>query len=476
MRTNLSIDTQRWPEVWQAAYRILEGELLSEQLRVWIQHLELLSTENLGDRVMIRLGAMNNFTAQWIRDKYRNQLENAFTQVLGYRAEVQVMTKESQSVVTHEYEPPVERPGGGTRAGEQNLHEKVREIPHVQESSGAAPNKIDPRYRFNNFVVGSSNQFAHASAVAVAENPAQQYNPLFLYSPPGLGKTHLLYAIGNHILAKNPDVRVAYLSAEGFVNELIDSLQHKKMPQFRAKYRESYDVLLIDDIQFIAGKKSSEEEFFHTFNALHSNRRQIVVSSDRPPKEIDGLEERIRTRFEWGLISDISPPEIETRIAILKAKAEQDDIYLPDDVSTFLASCIRNNVRELEGVLTRLKLQVSLTGAEISLEMAKQELKMTAPEENTQFAVESIMNAVAKHYQLKIQDLKSISRARTVALPRQIAMYLIRKYTGMGFVEIGQLFGGKDHSTILHGVRKIEKEVETEDSIRQAVEKIQNLL
>jgi chromosomal replication initiator protein len=325
-------------------------------------------------------------------------------------------------------------------------------------------------------VVGASNQFAHASAIAVAEQPARQYNPLFLYSPPGLGKTHLLHAIGNHLIAHNPNARVAYLSAEKFVNEMIESLQHRRMPQFRSKYRDSYDMILIDDIQFIAKKNSSEEEFFHTFNALHSSKRQIIVTSDRAPKEIEGLEERIRTRFEWGLVADISPPEIETRIAILKTKAERDDIYLPDDVATFLATHIKSNVRELEGVLIRLQAQASLTGAEISLEMAKHELRNMVPEDGSNFTIESIQNAVAKHYRLRVQDLKSTTRIRTIALPRQIAMFLIRKYTGIGFKEIGHYFGGKDHTTILHACTKIESNLETDPLIREAVESIQNLL
>src|SRR5262249_158183 len=262
-----------------------------------------------------------------------------------------------------------------------------------------------------------------------------QYNPLFLYSPPGLGKTHLLHAIGNYLVSQDPKARVAYLSAEKFVNELIDSLQHRRMPQFRSKYRDSYDMILIDDIQFIAGKNTSEEEFFHTFNALHSSKRQIIVTSDRAPKEIEGLQERVRTRFEWGLVADISPPEIETRIAILKTKAERDDIYLPDDVATFLASYIKTNVRELEGVLIRLQAQASLTGADISLESDKHELKAAVPEEGSHFTIESIQNAVAKHFHIKVQDLKSTTRSRNVAMPRQIGMYLVRKYTGLGFRE-----------------------------------------
>lgn len=337
-------------------------------------------------------------------------------------------------------------------------------------------NGLDPRYVFESFIVGASNQFAQASAVAVSEQPAKQYNPLFLYSSPGLGKTHILHAIGNQVIKNNPHHRVAYLSAEKFVNEMIDCLQHNKMSNFRAKYRDSYDVILVDDIQFIAGKVKSEEEFFHTFNALHSTKRQIVLTSDRPPKDIEGLEERVRTRFEWGLIADIQPPEIETRIAILKSKAEREDIYLPDDVSVFIATYVKTNVRELEGLLIRLQAQASLSGAEISLEMAKGELKNSIPEEGSHFTVEAIQNAVAKHFQIKVQELKSNARNKSVSLPRQVAMYLIRKYTGLGFREIGLYFGGKDHSTILHACNKIEKGQDSTPEIHNAVESVQNLL
>ena len=271
---------------------------------------------------------------------------------------------------------------------------------------------------------------------------------------------------------------MAYLSAEKFVNELIESVQHRRMAQFRNKYRDSYDMILIDDIQFIAGKTTSEEEFFHTFNALHSSKRQIVVTSDRPPKEIDGLEERVRTRFEWGLVADISPPEIETRIAILKAKAERDDIYLPDDVSTFLASYIKSNVRELEGVLIRLQAQASLTGAEISLEMAKHELKAAIPEEGSVFhgRVDPERGGPALSRSSSWICRSPTTRVQAIAMPRQIAMYLVRKYTGLGFKEIGQFFGGKDHSTVVHACKKVETDLEVEAEIREHVEAIQNLL
>jgi chromosomal replication initiator protein len=350
------------------------------------------------------------------------------------------------------------------------------DLPDRPRNAQAQEDRIDPNLTFASFIVGNSNRFAQASAVAVAEKPAQGYNPLFLYSPPGLGKTHLLHAIANHFKSLNPNARVAYLSAEQFVNELVESLKRGQMTQFRNKYRNSFDMILIDDIQFIAGKGSSEEEFFHTFNALHSSRRQIVVTSDRPPKEIESLEERVKTRFLHGLVADIQPPEIETRIAILRGKAERDDVYLPDDVATFLATHVKSNVRELEGVLVKLKAQSSLTGAEISLEMAKKELNFTESESDNTFTVESIQAAVVKHFNIKVQDLKSTSRASAVTRPRHIAIYLTRKYTSLGLKEIGAHFGGRDHTSILHACNVIEKGIENEPSIREAVESIQDLL
>ncbi len=471
MRTSLTIDSTQWPELWQSAYRLLEQSIVPQQLRVWIQPMEFLRTEPSEKGLRIVFSAPNDWSAQWVRDHYKEAIERSFAQVTGTECSLHLLTQEKSEAQNQTFEPPVE-------ARSQQAISGIATGVVVTSGTRPSPTEqaLDVRYTFDSFVVGASNQFAHASAVAVAEQPGRQYNPLFIYSPPGLGKTHLLHAIGNHVIARNPGVRVAYLSAEAFVNELIDSLQHNRMPKFRNKYRDSYDLILIDDIQFIAGKVKTDEEFFHTFNVLHSSKRQIVLTSDRPPKEIQNLEERVRTRFEWGLVSDIQPPEIETRIAILKAKAERDDIYLPDDVSTFLASHIKSNVRELEGVLIRLQAQASLTGAEISLEMAKQELKAAIPEEGSHLTIEAIQSAVAKHFHLKINDFKSSSRARQVALPRQIAMYLIRKYTGIGLKDIGNYFGGKDHTTILHACNKIEKGLESETEIREAVESIQNLL
>lgn len=352
----------------------------------------------------------------------------------------------------------------------QRQHFPDKDVAHQKNPS------IDPRYTFDSFVVGSSNQLAHAAAVAVSENPGLQYNPLFLYSAPGLGKTHLLYAIANQILARNPQARILYISAEVFVNELIEAIAGRTMTQFRTQYRDSYDAILFDDIQFIAGKEKTEEEFFHTFNALHAARKQIVVSSDRPPKEIKDLQARLRTRFEWGLVVDITPPEIETRIAILKTKAERDDLYLPDDVANYLATHIKSNIRELEGILIKLQAHARLTGSELSLELAKMHLQDLIPEQSSSYTVEQIQLAVAKHFKIRVGDFKSSSKLRSVARPRQIAMFLVRKYSSLGLKEIGEAFGGRDHSTVIHACREIERMIETDEELRKAVEAVQNQL
>lgn len=453
-------------EVWQAVSRLLEEVVPSHLYHAWIEPLRVVEINQDGLKIQVEVVAPNDFTAQWVRDHYQKQIHTAFQQILGEcQLSFSIANPGSEEIVEKVIE---------TKVADVVPPQEERRSSSVHKPSSDQP---DSRYHFENFVVGGSNQFAHASAFAVAEHPGKQYNPLFLFSPPGLGKTHLLHAIGNRLLQKNTQARVAYLSAEKFVNELIDSLQHRRMSQFRAKYRDSFDMILIDDIQFIAGKNTSEEEFFHTFNALHGSKRQIVMTSDRPPKEIQGLAERVRTRFEWGLVADISPPEIETRIAILKTKAETDDIYLPDDVAAYIASCIKSNVRELEGVLIRLQAQASLTGSEISLEMTKQELKSAALSlEAPHFTAEAIQNAVIKYYRIKLQDLKSATRARSVAHPRQIAMYLIRKYTGKGFKEIGSYFGGKDHTTVLYACNKIDSSLEKDKIIRTDIEAIQSLL
>ena len=461
------MNSENQTDLWRAAYYLLQQSILPNQLQAWIQPLEWMDSETTENELTVRLTAPNDFAAQWVRDHFKENIESALLQVSGMACKVQFIGRENPE--KDDFLEPVSMVKMPIQANKFNPLLSV----------GQSTNKnhaIDSRYTFDTFVVGASNQFAYASAVAVGEKPGDQYNPLFIYSSPGLGKTHLLHAIGNYFLTQNKNCRVMYLSAENFVNELIENLRHKKMHEFRAKFRDGYDVLLIDDIQFIAGKQASEEEFFHTFNTLYALKKQIVLTSDRPPKEIKNLEERILTRFEWGLVADIQPPEIETRIAILRAKAEQDDVYLPDEIATFLATHVKSNVRELEGILIRLQAQASLTGAEISIEMAKDALKTILPEESSHLTVESIQSAVASYFHLRVHDLKSTTRTKTVALARQISMYLIRKYTSLGFKEIGQCFGGKDHTTILYACNKIEKACEEDPATQEMIEKIQNRL
>jgi chromosomal replication initiator protein len=471
-RNGFEIDPSQFPELWKAALLIIQQRVTPEQVRAWIASLRFIGTRHTGEAWSVLLASGTQWQKNWVVDHHQNIIEAAFTQLLGAPARISI------DVVPGELPESQASPETTFSSIPDPVQSESRpaETLHESRPENRPENQLDPEHTFDTYVVGASNQFAHASAIAVAEKPAQEYNPLFLYSAPGLGKTHLLHAIANHFKSRRPGAKVAYLSAEQFVNEMVEAVKTQQMTRFRNKYRNSYDMILIDDIQFLAGKERSEEEFFHTFNALHSSKRQIVVTSDRPPKEIKELEERVKTRFLCGLVADIQSPEIETRIAILKAKAERDDVYLPDEVATFLATHVKSNVRELEGMLIKLKAQASLTGAEISLEMARRELRINEEELAPTFTVESIQAAVARHYHLKIHDLKGASRARGVARPRQIAIYLTRKYTALGLKEIGAHFGGRDHSTVLHACETIETGIEADPAIREAVEGIQNLL
>jgi chromosomal replication initiator protein len=322
----------------------------------------------------------------------------------------------------------------------------------------AAPpaNQFNPKYLFENFVVGSSNQFAHAAARAVAESPCHSYNPLFLYGGVGLGKTHLLHAIGHQILRQHPSLRVVYLATENFVNELINSIRFDRMPAFRERYR-TIDVLLIDDIQFLANKERTQEEFFHTFNTLYTTQRQIILSSDSSPRNIPTLEERLRSRFEWGLIADIQPPDLETKVAILRRKADLEKIELPHEVALFIARQVRSNIRELEGLLNRVLAFSSLTGKPLSAELAEETLKDILPDAGQRTSPQEIIKFVARHYGLKVSELKSRNNSRQIAFPRQVAMYLCKKVTPLSYPEIGKHFNNKHHSTVMYSVEKIEQ-------------------
>lgn len=335
----------------------------------------------------------------------------------------------------------------------------VQDSPKVPKIPAALFNS---RYEFETFVVGSSNQFAHAAARAIAENPARSYNPLFLYGGVGLGKTHLLHAIGHTIQRKHPNLRVMYLPAEQFVNELISSLRFNRMPDFRERYR-NIDVFMVDDIQFLANKERTQEEFFHTFNTLYSSQKQIVLSSDSSPRNIPALEERLRSRFEWGLIADIQPPDLETKIAILRRKADHEGTELSDDVAVFIARQVKSNIRELEGMLNRVIAFASLTGRSLTLELAQETLKDILPAEHQRVLAPEIIKFVARHYGLKVSEIKSRNNAKQIAFPRQVAMYLCKQLTDLSYPDIGKQFNNKHHSTVMYSVEKIDK-LRAEDS------------
>ena len=314
---------------------------------------------------------------------------------------------------------------------------------------------LNSRYTFDTFIVGPSNQFAHAACRAVAEAPSRSYNPLFIYGGVGLGKTHLMHAIGQYVLHHDPSIRLTYISSERFMNEMINALRYDRILEFRERYR-SVDILLVDDIQFVSGKEGTQTEFFHTFNALYDAQKQIVLSSDHPPHEIPALEERLRSRFEWGLIADIQPPDIETRVAILKRKAEAEGIPVPDSVAMYIAGRIKSNIRELEGSLIRLIAYASLTGRELSVELAQEVLRNVKEHEEKAITIDHIQKFVSDYYQLKLADLKSRNNSKSIAMPRQVAMYLCKSLTHASLPEIGRSFGGKHHSTVIHSIRKVE--------------------
>ena len=409
---------------------------------------------------MVFLEVPNRFVLDWVKENYSKMIQEKLSELsaVSYRLQFNISDLIRENLPKRKPIDPTTPPPV------QNSEKIVKKI-------NSADLNLNRKYTFNEFVAGSSNQFAYAAAMAVANNPATTYNPLFVYGGVGLGKTHLVNAIGNSILKKSPHMRICYYTSEKFMNELINSLRYNRMDEFRNKFR-SMDVLLIDDIQFIAGKERTQEEFFHTFNALYESHKQIIVTSDKFPKDIPGLEERLRSRFEWGLIADIQPPDVETKLAILKMKAEQNSIRLPEDVSLFLANSICNNVRELEGYLIRIGAYSSLTSIPVSLEMAKDVLKDILIERNKELSVEEILKKVSNHFNIKISDIKSAKRLKAVVLPRQIAMYLSRQLTSSSYPEIGDRFGGKDHSTIIHAIRKIEKLMEEDFQLRSTIENL----
>jgi len=405
-----------------------------------------------------------------VGDKYADLIQEALDNLgLGYE-DVKFVTADddpSNTPIRHNggLSSPVQHTGSSSQTTLAALH------PSQARFDWDSAAQLNPRYTFDAFVIGSGNQFAHAACQAVAERPSKAYNPLFLYGGVGMGKTHLMQAIGHEIKRRSPQAAICYTSSEKFTNEMINSLRYDKMISFRDKFR-TMDVLLIDDIQFLAQKERTQEEFFHTFNALHESMKQIVIASDRPPKELAEFEDRLRSRFEWGLIADIQPPDLETKVAILQKKAEQERVTLPTDVALFIASNIRSNVRELEGALIRLVAHSSLIGAEITLPYTQQVLKNFIDSQARKVTIESIQKAVAEQFGLRLVEIKAKNNSRYIVYPRQIAMYLAKHLTEASLPEIGRQFGGKHHTTVLHSVFKIEELRKTDKDLNRLLNKL----
>ena len=448
-------------KLWQDTLGQLEARLNPQHFATWIKPLRLVRI----DRDLVVLEVTNRFVLDWVRDNYAKLIQQVLAELsaVSYRLQIDVAGQDKDPGKTQQ------------RLRSVSKDAPLRQSEVIPQNEGQADINLNRKYTFEEFVAGSSNQFAFAAAMAVANNPATTYNPLFIYGGVGLGKTHLVNAIGNAILKKSPSTRVCYYTSEKFTNELINSIRYNRMDEFHKKFR-SMDILLIDDIQFIAGKERTQEEFFHTFNTLYESHKQIVVTSDKFPKEIPGLEERLRSRFEWGLIADIQPPDVETKQAILKMKAEHNKIYIPEEVALFLANASCSNVRELEGYLVRLGAYASLTSTPINLETARKVLKDILVERSRELSIEDIIKKVSNHFNIKVTDLKSPKRLKAVVLPRQVAMYLARQLTSSSYPEIGERFGGKDHSTIIHAIRKVERMMEENYQLRQTVETLRQSL
>jgi len=429
-------------EIWNKALQIIRTELTEVSFNTWLKTLEpLLVREN-----SFILIVPNTFNKDILETRYSGLISNAIRQVTSKNYDLEFILP-GQSV-------------------------DYMEVFNQKHASDFEAPQLNPKYVFNEFVIGNSNRLAHAASLAVAESPAKAYNPLFIYGGVGLGKTHLMHAIGHYILKNNPSSKVVYVSSEKFTNELINSIKDDKNEEFRNKYR-TVDVLLVDDIQFIAGKERTQEEFFHTFNALYEANKQIIMSSDRPPKEIPTLEDRLRSRFEWGLITDMQVPDYETRIAILRKKAETEKISIPDDVLYFIAKKIKSNIRELEGALNRILAFSSLTNQLIDADLATEALKdiisSTSPR---QVNVNTIKEIVAQYYNLHVREFDSKRRTRTIAFPRQIAMYLCRELTDLSLPRIGEEFGGRDHTTVIHAYEKISQDIRDSDDFKRRIEKM----
>jgi len=436
-------------DLWQQVLSIIQTKLSKPSFDTWFKA----TKANFIDDSLLEIIAPTTFAAEWLEGRYTNLIRSTLFDYLGRQVSVKFSIEEPKTA-------------------EQNVVFPTRNQANNVVVEEAPSNMLNPKYTFDTFVIGTNNRFAHAASLAVAEAPAKAYNPLFLYGGVGLGKTHLMHAIGHYIMEHNPAMRVLYISSEKFTNEFINAIRDSQGESFRTKYR-NIDVLLIDDIQFIAGKEQTQEEFFHTFNALHEERKQIIISSDRPPKEIPTLEERLRSRFEWGLITDIQPPDLETRIAILRKKARAENLDIPNEAMNYIANQIDTNIRELEGALIRVVAYSSLINADITSHLAAEALKDIIPAARPRMiTISDIQIKVGEFYGLKLEDFKARKRTKAIAFPRQIAMYLSRELTDYSLPKIGEAFGGRDHTTVIHAHEKVTQLLKVDQELYKIVQNI----
>ncbi|WP_186576859.1 chromosomal replication initiator protein DnaA [Aquibacillus kalidii] len=442
-------------ELWTNTLQSIQDKISKPSYDTWLKNTTADSIEE--DTLIV--SAPNEFARDWLESRYTDLISDALFEVTGSRLKTKFVIPEMESTID-DVKPPVKK----TSNVKQN-------------DNGETPKSmLNSKYTFDTFVIGSGNRFAHAASLAVAEAPAKAYNPLFIYGGVGLGKTHLMHAIGHYVIDHNPGAKVVYLSSEKFTNEFINSIRDNKAVNFRNKYR-SVDVLLIDDIQFLAGKEQTQEEFFHTFNTLHEESKQIVISSDRPPKEIPTLEDRLRSRFEWGLITDITPPDLETRIAILRKKAKAEGLDIPNEVMLYIANQIDTNIRELEGALIRVVAYSSLINKDVDASLAAEALKDIIPSSKPRvITINAIQEVVGDRYNVKLEEFVAKKRTKSIAFPRQIAMYLSRELTDFSLPKIGEEFGGRDHTTVIHAHEKISKMIGQDQSLHKEIEDIKERL
>lgn len=441
-------------DLWGKTLNVIEKKISKPSFETWLKSTKAIAL----DKNTLIVEAPNDFAREWLDGNYKEILTEILYELIGENMTLKFVIPESNM------DDPVMVPPANKKTAKPDI------------ITDSAQHMLNPKYTFDTFVIGSGNRFAHAASLAVAEAPAKAYNPLFIYGGVGLGKTHLMHAIGHYVLEHTPMAKVVYLTSEKFTNEFINAIRDNRPDDFRNKYR-NVDILLIDDIQFLAGKESTQEEFFHTFNTLHEENKQIIISSDRPPREIPTLEDRLRSRFEWGLITDITPPDLETRIAILRKKAKADGLDIPNEVMLYIANQIDSNIRELEGALIRVVAYSSLENKDINADLAAEALKSIIPSSKPRvITIQDIQRVVGEQFGIKLEDFSAKKRTKSIAFPRQIAMYLSRELTDFSLPKIGEEFGGRDHTTVIHAHEKISNLIKTDPQFQKQIQELESKL